>query len=197
MFAQSEWIVRYADAHLAPELRLFTGDPDEVALSRRLDAGLGPDGRRLIYSHMLPRPALMLPYNNQGVPPLGGSRDAGALSRRGPLGAPGAERRAADAGPVLAEFDSIAERLADGRRHLCGDRFTAADLTFACLAAAVVLPPEYGVALPQPEPVARSCACFASTPPAPTRSSSSASSGARRRGRRGSKPFLRVLRNKA
>ena len=26
VFAQSEWIVRYADAHLPPELRLFTGD---------------------------------------------------------------------------------------------------------------------------------------------------------------------------
>jgi glutathione S-transferase len=45
--------------------------------------------------------------------------------------------------------------LSDGRRHLCGDRFTAADLTFACLAAAVVLPPEYGVALPQGLPELR------------------------------------------
>ena len=31
-------------------------------------------------------------------------------------------------------FDAIAERLADGRPRLCGERFTAADLTFACLA---------------------------------------------------------------
>jgi glutathione S-transferase len=52
---------------------------------------------------------------------------------------------------VLAAFDAIAERLADGRRHLTGDRFTAADLTFACLAAAVIVPPNYGVALPQPD----------------------------------------------
>ena len=52
---------------------------------------------------------------------------------------------------MLAAFDAIAARLADGRAHLTGDRFTAADLTFAALAAAVVLPPEYGVPLPQPE----------------------------------------------
>ena len=52
---------------------------------------------------------------------------------------------------MLAEFDAVAERLADGREHLTGDRFTAADLTFACLAAAVIVPPEYGVTLPQPE----------------------------------------------
>ena len=84
----------------------------------------------------------------------------------------------ADAGLVLAEFDFIAERLADGRRHLCGDRFTAADLTFACLAAAVVLPPEYGVALPQPLPELR---VFREHPAGATRSSSSASSGARGR----------------
>ena len=48
-------------------------------------------------------------------------------------------------------FDEIGERLADGRRYLCGDRFTAADLTFAALSAALVVPPEYGVRLPQPE----------------------------------------------
>jgi glutathione S-transferase len=52
---------------------------------------------------------------------------------------------------VREAFDAITERLADGRRYLCGDRFTAADLTFAALSAAVLVPPEYGVALPQPE----------------------------------------------
>ena len=52
---------------------------------------------------------------------------------------------------VRRAFDEMAERLSDGRPHLCGDRFTAADVTFACLAAAVLVPPEYGVPLPQPE----------------------------------------------
>jgi glutathione S-transferase len=51
---------------------------------------------------------------------------------------------------VRATFDAVADRLADGRRHLCGDSFTAADLTFSALAAAVLMPPEYGVPLPQP-----------------------------------------------
>jgi glutathione S-transferase len=52
---------------------------------------------------------------------------------------------------VRGIFDAVAERLADGRPYLCGDRFTAADLTFAALAAAVLMPPEYGVPLPQPD----------------------------------------------
>ena len=34
-----------------------------------------------------------------------------------------------------AVFDSVGERLADGRPYLMGDRFTAADLTFASLSA--------------------------------------------------------------
>jgi glutathione S-transferase len=40
--------------------------------------------------------------------------------------------------------------LADGRRYLVGDRFSAADLTFAALAGPMVVPAEYTVALPQP-----------------------------------------------
>jgi glutathione S-transferase len=166
VFARSEWIVRYADAYLPPALRLFTGA--EVELCRWLDGGLGPDARRLIYKHMLPRKRLMLPYNNQGVPRW----EARALSGLYPVAVQWARRelkltRADDAPLVLAAFDAIAERLSDGRRHLCGDRFTAADLTFACLAAAVVLPPEYGVELPQrdlPEPVARDVRAFRAHP---------------------------------
>ena len=49
------------------------------------------------------------------------------------------------------EFDFVAELLADGRAYLCGDRFSAADLTFAALAAPMVVPPEYTVPLPQPD----------------------------------------------
>jgi glutathione S-transferase len=52
---------------------------------------------------------------------------------------------------VDEEFDAVAERLSDGRRHLIGDRFSAADLTFAALAAPAVCPPVYGTPLPQPE----------------------------------------------
>jgi glutathione S-transferase len=152
-FSGSEWIVRYADLHLEPEDRLFTGDPEVESLSRDLDAGLGPAGRRLIYAHMLPRPELMLPYTDQGVPAWEDKalRALYALANRWARRHLEIRSLDDDRAKVLASLNAIAARLADGRPYLTGDRFTAADLTFACLAAAVVLPPEYGVTLPQPD----------------------------------------------
>jgi glutathione S-transferase len=52
---------------------------------------------------------------------------------------------------VLAEFDEVSARLADGRPYLLGDRFSAADLSFAALGSVAMLvqPDEgYGCWLP-------------------------------------------------
>jgi glutathione S-transferase len=49
---------------------------------------------------------------------------------------------------IAASFDEVAERIADSRAFLCGDQFTAADLSFACMAAPILLPAEYGIRLP-------------------------------------------------
>jgi glutathione S-transferase len=59
---------------------------------------------------------------------------------------------------VRETFDRVGERLADGRTYLCGESFTAADLTFAALAAPAPVPPEYGVPLPQPDELPASMA---------------------------------------
>ena len=159
VFAESEDILRYADERLDEDHRLFPADAqlrDEVVgLCRELDEGLGPDGRRLMYALMLELKGPMLRVNNQGVPAWEG-RTMSALwplvtrwGRRD-LGIDDDTVRV-DAGNVRRAFDAVAERRADGRPHLCGERFTAADLTFAALAAAVLVPPEYGVRLPQPD----------------------------------------------
>ena len=158
---ESEDILRYADEHLPPERRLFPDDPAErsevEALSRELDDGLGPDARRLIYVLMFDAGRTALRFNNQGVPRW----EALMLTGLWPLATRFVARhlditaatRADDERRVRATFDAIAERLSDGRRYLCGDRFTAADLTFACLSSAVLAPPQYGVRLPQPDEV--------------------------------------------
>ncbi len=58
---------------------------------------------------------------------------------------------AEDEAAAWRELDFVAELLSDGRPYLCGERFGAADLTFAALSAPLIVPPIYGIPLPQPE----------------------------------------------
>jgi glutathione S-transferase len=156
---ESEDILHWVDERTAPEQRLFPppgSQRDEVlAISRRLDAELGPKGRRNIYIHLLPQRELLLAYNNAGVP-----RWEDRLLRHGfAMLSPVVKRRlaitpgieASDERDIWRELDWVAELLSDGRPYLSGERFGAADLTFAALSAAVVSPPDYGIPLPAPE----------------------------------------------
>jgi glutathione S-transferase len=52
---------------------------------------------------------------------------------------------------VWRELDFAGEQLAQNGPFLAGKEFTAADLTFAAMAAPLIVPPRYGVRLPQPE----------------------------------------------
>jgi glutathione S-transferase len=61
---------------------------------------------------------------------------------------PGTRERA-EAG--IREVFAQADAQRAGSPYLVGDRFTAADLTFAALAAPLVAPPGYGVELPPVE----------------------------------------------
>jgi glutathione S-transferase len=156
VFAQSADILAYADRHGA---RLYPDDPapraEVVALERDFDADLGPEGRRWMYFHMLARKDLGVAYNCTGVPawerrafPAALGVMSGYVRRLFAIGpSTGDDARRA----VQGTFDAVAERLADGRRYLLGDAFTAADLAFAALAAPAICPPQYGVPLPQPD----------------------------------------------
>jgi glutathione S-transferase len=124
-------ILAWVDERTPAEHRLFPAEPgerDEVeGLCRRLDEGLGPRGRRLMYVHMLANPKLALRFNNQGVP--------GWEDRFLRYGWPFAQRyvkRVLDIRPgievddeaaVFGELDHVAEMLSDGRPYLCGERF--------------------------------------------------------------------------
>lgn len=156
---ESNEILAWVDGHTPSEHRLFPGEPEarrEVErLCRRFDEELGPKGRRLMYVHMLAQRKLAMRFNNQGVPPweertirYGWPLFARVVQRALEIH-PGVE--VDDEAAVWRELDYVAELLADGRPHLCGERFGAADLTFAAMSASVVMPPIYGVRLPQPE----------------------------------------------
>jgi glutathione S-transferase len=160
---ESEDILHWVDERTPAEHRLFPppgSQRDEVlAISRRLDAELGPKGRRHIYVHLLPQRELLLAFNNEGVP-----RWEDRLLRHGfAMLSPIVKRRLAitpgievcDERDIWSELDWVAELLSDGRPYLSGERFGAADLTFAALSAAVVSPPDYGIPLPTPEQMPR------------------------------------------
>jgi len=157
---ESAQILEWVDRRTEEPARLFGGTREvrrEVgALCTRFDEHLGPAGRRLVYVHMFGGPReLMLRFNDQGVPAW--------EDRVVRVGLPVFERfiwRLLDIRPgveqgdeelVWREFDHAGELLRDGRPFLCGERFSAADLTFAALAAPVLMPPGYGVELPQPD----------------------------------------------
>ena len=156
---ESADILAWIDQRTAPERRLFPTAPDERAevetLCARFDEQLGPKGRRLMYVHLLDDKPLALRFNNDGVPAweqrtvrVGWPLITFVLRRALDIH-PGIE--VSDESDVWRELDFVAELLADGRPYLCGERFTAADLTFASLSAAVIVPPVYGVQLPQPQ----------------------------------------------
>lgn len=158
VLAESADILAFADARARPGKRLYPDDAAAAAeiraLERDFDDRLGPDARRWMYDHIRHEQGLIKAYGPTGVPAW--QRRTMPVTAR--LLPPVLDRYldisdatvAASLRGVRATFDEVGERLSDGRPYLMGDRFTAADLTFSALAAAVTMPPEYGVPLPTP-----------------------------------------------
>lgn len=158
VIADSTDILRWADGRLAPEHRLYPHGElgaQAAALEAEFDDGLGPDGRLWTYHETLPVIDRLRPWAQTGLPRwervafrMSGALVGWAVSWF--LGVDDASSSAALLS-VNGVFDAVAERLADGRRFLLGDRFTAGDLAFAALAAPMLLPSLYGSPLPPPD----------------------------------------------
>ncbi|KYG06973.1 glutathione S-transferase [Sorangium cellulosum] len=166
-------ILRHADTLVPPERALFfrgSREPDadraEVeALEERFDVDLGPATRRVAYHHLLPDEEgafALMGGSFRGIdgagaaPPWWFGRGTfrayypvarAVMKRVMRIDAAGAER---SRGKLRAVFDAVNERLRDGRPFLVGDRFSAADLTFAALAAPLLAPEHHPVPLPPP-----------------------------------------------
>jgi len=129
---------------------LYPRDPvlrsEVIALEEKFDAELGPHTRRWVYSQLLPDTKQVRSLWSRGVPRI----EAGLvpfiaplaryLVRKGYKITPESAQRSLDR--VHAIFREVDERLSDGREYLVDGRFTAADLTFASLAAPMLLPAE-------------------------------------------------------
>jgi glutathione S-transferase len=147
-------ILRFADRWATADRKLYPAPvEDEVAaLEDLFDEQLGPHTRRLAYYYTLPDRALVVGLGTRDVPrwqarlvdwgfPL-----ARAYIKRGfKIDEAGAARSLKKVDDVFRQVDG---RLADGRPYLTGDRFTAADLTFAALGA-LLFPPQHPIGIPE------------------------------------------------
>jgi glutathione S-transferase len=148
-FSDSTDILKHADAARGGGL-LYPRDAglrrEVEALEERFDTELGPNARRWAYAQVLPQTKLIRSLWMRDVPPLEASvvplitPVVRRLVRMGYKITPESAQRSLDR--VQGVFRQVDELINDGRRFLVGDRFTAADLTFAALASPVLLPPE-------------------------------------------------------
>jgi glutathione S-transferase len=149
---ESSKILAWTDTQIEPDRWLYPADiaPRVRAIEHWLDVTLGPDGRAWMYGQMLGTPSLIERYGLEGLPPF--ERNAFKFVFGSFKYYLAARVRMQNTNPDISSlrgiYDEIADRLEDGRPYLCGDRFTAADLTFAALSAALILPDKYGVTLP-------------------------------------------------
>ncbi|MEX0993184.1 MAG: glutathione S-transferase family protein [Solirubrobacterales bacterium] len=155
VFADSTEILEYAD-HAGASLYLEDQQAGgEVrTLEDHFDEVLGPHARRWMYHNISDQKKLVREYGATGIPgwqrrllPVLWRTAAPVINRVLDIDD---ETAAASLSRTQEVFDEVGERLADGRRFLVGERFTAADLSFAALSAAVTVPEQYGVPLPQP-----------------------------------------------
>lgn len=153
--ADSTAILQFLDRRLPEPDKLYPGHlrQEIEALEERFDEHLGVETRRWVYFHWMNQPAhQVLQTAAQGTPawqraiaPLLFPVLRTFLVRHLAISRDNVEKGLRI---ISSSFDEVAARLGDGRPYLCGSQFTAADLSFACMAAPVLLPPEYGIRLP-------------------------------------------------
>lgn len=159
-FGDSTDILKWADAKAPSDLKLYPTDPvlkQEVEkFEDYLDEEFGVVGRLWMYTYMLKNIPLLVNYSKRhGVPwyeskllPLVFPLFKKVLHRV--MGVTATSREDSEK-TVNRVFDEVALKVQDGRPFLMGDRFSAADLTFASLSAGVLIPDDYGVVLPSLE----------------------------------------------
>ncbi|MCH9688472.1 MAG: glutathione S-transferase family protein [Deltaproteobacteria bacterium] len=146
-------ILRWAsDTHGTPQTTLYP--PEHQAAIERVEQQfhdqVGPQTRRLAYGCCLDHRGMLAKLGRDNV----GWVQGGVFTLATPLVARVLRTRAGvDPHSVEASFQRVTEEVAafdrriDGRRYLFGDRFTAADLTVACMLSPVLIPsPDEGFA---------------------------------------------------
>lgn len=150
MVRDSTDIMRWASDSRGGDAEGLFPDAEVEELDRYLSLKLGPHTRRAVYHEGLADAGLMRRVARNNV----SAAEAALFSMAFPLVKQvitralkvTPERAAASEVKAREVFDAIDRRRA-GRPFLVGDRLTAADITFACMAAPLLMPgPELGYA---------------------------------------------------
>lgn len=150
-------ILAFIQEHAESKWRPYPEDSQQRAeveeLEELFDEKLGPHTRRIAYFYLLPNKKLCTNMVEQVTPAwqvtvmkLGYPLFAEIMKRGMNITPAGAERSFARVDQIFDQVDAL---LSDGREHLVGDHLTAADITFAALAAPILLPDEYCTTMPR------------------------------------------------
>jgi glutathione S-transferase len=149
-------ILRHADNFLPERDRLYPADGDDAAEVERLvqlfDQKVGPATRRIAYFYLIDD---LSAFARTALARSGAVERAAfrvalpaivQIIRRGLTIDEAGARRSEER--LASVFDEVDARLAGGGKYLVGPQISAADLTFAALAAPILLPAQYGWPLP-------------------------------------------------
>jgi len=156
VLSDSTDILQYLDTTFVEDWRPYPHDSqlrvEAEEMEELFDTHLGPHTRRIAYYHLLQHKDLFL---ESVLPGVGrGERivfralrpAVCSLMLRGMRITPESADRSLER--VRTVFATVDEVIGSGRTFLVGERFSAADLTFAALAAPVLSPRNYGSPLP-------------------------------------------------
>jgi glutathione S-transferase len=152
VFTDSKDILKYLDT-IAPETtKLYPCDPELLKQVEELEAlfntQLGTATPIWAYSYTLQNPKLAkrrftcgVPFHEQALFPLIFPLISSTIRRQINVTTDATTNAHAQ---ITQVFEAVGNLLTDERTYLVGDRFSAADLTFAALSTDAVRPPEYG-----------------------------------------------------
>jgi glutathione S-transferase len=168
-------ILKYIDEIAPPAAKLYPTNPQDLQqveeLVKSFDLVLAPAVRQWAYFHIVSEKKLIQPLFCQGTPwyekllfPIIFKKIPTEIVKEydiNPASAIVAHQSITDI------FETVGRLLADGRRYLVGDRFSAADLAFATLAAPIISPAGYSIKLPEmsalPDRMAKGMEVFQAT----------------------------------
>ncbi len=151
IFIDSTDILRYLDSIVPSDAKLYPTDLNQCQKVEKLEnlfnSQLGPATRSWSYFHIMNDYKIMqsrwcygVPFFERALFPILFPVTRSFAQRKLNIN-PESAAQAYD--KIQSIFEQVNKLLSDGRTYLVGDKFSAADLTFATLAAPAVQPSEY------------------------------------------------------